>query len=176
MKKVKPRGTETPVYTAPDGTAYYVVDSHAAGRLFLDVQSPSHAPQHVAHQKVREAGPLRTITLGAKKVAQEPLDKDFDDAAVYTIDVPQTQGLLTISYQGDCARLYADGRLVADNFYNGRPFLYGLWRLPAGVSKLELRILPIQADMPVYFPREADTTPGERLLDVSIADVPAFAR
>ena len=176
MKKVKPRGTETPVYTAPDGTAYYVVDSHAAGRLFLDVQSPSHAPQHVAHQKVREAGPLRTISLGAKKVAQEPLDKDFDDAAVYTIDVPQTHGLLTISYQGDCARLYADGRLVADNFYNGRPFLYGLWRLPAGVSKLELRILPIQADMPVYFPREADTTPGERLLDVSIADVPAFAR
>ena len=176
MKKVKPRGTETPVYTAPDGTAYYVVDSHAAGRLFLDVQSPSHAPQHVAHQKVREAGPLRTITLGAKKVAQEPLDKDFDDAAVYTIDVPQTQGLLTISYQGDCARLYADGRLVADNFYNGRPFLYGLWRLPAGVSKLELRILPIQADMPVYFPREADTTPGERLLDVSIAAMPAFAR
>ena len=176
MKKVKPRGTETPVYTAPDGTAYYVVDSHAAGRLFLDVQSPSHAPQHVAHQKVREAGPLRTITLGAKKVAQEPLDKDFDDAAVYTIDVPQTHGLLTISYQGDCARLYADGRLVADNFYNGRPFLYGLWRLPAGVSKLELRILPIQADMPVYFPREADTTPGERLLDVSIADMPAFAR
>ena len=176
MKKVKPRGTETPVYTAPDGTAYYVVDSHAAGRLFLDVQSPSHAPQHVAHQKVREAGPLRTITLGAKKVAQEPLDKDFDDAAVYTIDVPQTQGLLTISYQGDCARLYADGRLVADNFYNGRPFLYGLWRLPAGVSKLELRILPIQADMPVYFPREADTTPGERLLDVSVAAMPAFAR
>lgn len=176
MKKVKPRGTETPVYTAPDGTAYYVVDSHAAGRLFLDVQSPSHAPQHVVHQKVREAGPLRTITLGAKKVAQEPLDKDFDDAAVYTIDVPQTQGLLTISYQGDCARLYADGRLVADNFYNGRPFLYGLWRLPAGVSKLELRILPIQADMPVYFPREADTTPGERLLDVSVAAMPAFAR
>ena len=176
MKKVKPRGTETPVYTAPDGTAYYVVDSHAAGRLFLDVQSPSHAPQHVAHQKVREAGPLRTITLGAKKVAQEPLDKDFDDAAVYIIDVPQTQGLLTISYQGDCARLYADGRLVADNFYNGRPFLYGLWRLPAGVSKLELRILPIQADMPVYFPREADTTPGERLLDVSVAAMPAFAR
>lgn len=176
MKKVKPRGAETPVYTAPDGTAYYVVDSHAAGQLFLDVQSPSHAPQHVAYQKVSEAGPLRTITLGAKKVAQEPLDKDFDDAAVYTIDVPQTQGLLTISYQGDCARLYADGCLVADNFYNGRPFLYGLWRLPAGVSKLELRILPIQADMPVYFPREADTTPGERLLDVSVADVPTFAR
>lgn len=176
MKKVKPRGAEIPVYTAPDGTAYYVVDSHAAGRLFLDVQSPSHAPQHVAHQKVREAGPLRTITLGAKKVAQEPLDKDFDDAAVYTIDVPQTQGLLTISYQGDCARLYADGRLIADNFYNGRPFLYGLWRLPAGVSKLELRILSIQADMPVYFPREADTTPGERLLDVSVADVPTPVR
>jgi hypothetical protein len=101
-------------------------------------------------------------------VAEEPLDCDFDDAAVYTIDLPAERGLLTIDYQGDCARLYADGRLIDDNFYNGRPFQYGLWRLPAGVKQLELRILPIQQDMPVYFPREADTTPGEKVVKVTM--------
>ena len=66
------------------------------------------------------------------------------------------------------ARLYADGRLVADNFYYGRPFLYGLWRLPQGVSKLELRILPLQQDAPVYLPREADKTPGEAVIKMEL--------
>jgi hypothetical protein len=46
--------------------------------------------------------------------------------------------------------------------------LYGLWRLPDGCNELELRILPMQKDMPVYFPREADTTPGEKVVDISI--------
>ena len=76
--------------------------------------------------------------------------------------------LLNIEYQGDCARLYADGRLVADNFQYGRPFLYGLWRLPAGVKELELRILPMQSDMPVYLPREADKTPGESVKSITV--------
>jgi len=52
---------------------------------------------------------------------------------------------------------------VADNFYNGRPFFMGLWRLPEDCRELELRILPLQENMPVYFPREADTTPGEEV-------------
>lgn len=69
-----------------------------------------------------------------------------------------------IHYRGDCARLYADGKLVGDNFFNGRPFLMGLWRLPKDCEKLELRILPLQKDMPVYFPRESDSAKtGEAL-------------
>ena len=70
------------------------------------------------------------------------------------------------------ARLYADGRLVADNFYYGRPFLFGLWRLPRGTKELELRILPLQKDMPVYLPREADKTPGEEVLKVELINTP----
>ena len=73
------------------------------------------------------------------------------------------QQLMQIRYRGDVARLYANGRLIGDNFYNGRPFLMGLWRVPSSVSELELRILPLQQGMPVYFPREADTTPGEEV-------------
>ena len=185
LKGVKAQGTTKPVYTANDGTEYYLLDSETAGRLFLENNPPStiHYPQSTLHnqlssthnpsstihyKKVREAGRLRTITIGAKNVAEEPLDCDFDDAAVYTIDLPAERGLLTIDYQGDCARLYANGRLIDDNFYNGRPFQYGLWRLPAGVKQLELRILPIQQDMPVYFPREADTTPGEKVVKVTM--------
>ena len=46
--------------------------------------------------------------------------------------------------------------------------LYGLWRLPEDAKKLELRILPLQENMPVYFPAEADTTPGEEVMNISL--------
>lgn len=36
------------------------------------------------------------------------------------------------------------------------------------VTGLELRILPLQKDMPVYFPKEADITPGESLDSLSL--------
>ncbi len=149
---------------------------------------------NLQYTKVREAGPLRRIVKGKAKVAEAPSEEDWQQAAVYHITLPadssiyaHPQGgeseaakLLRITYQGDCARLYgvmyADGPhpkrgqrvLLADNFQYGRPFLYGLWRLPQGVKTLELRILPMQADAPVYLPREADKTPGERVKQVSL--------
>jgi hypothetical protein len=58
--------------------------------------------------------------------------------------------------------------LIADNFYYGRPFLYGLWRLPKDCSQLELRILPLQPDAPIYLPREADKNAGEQVYSVEI--------
>jgi hypothetical protein len=120
------------------------------------------------------AAPPRTITIGVNKVAEEPTDADFEKAAIYTITLPTqhpsptTHHLLTINYRGDVARLYANGQLIDDNFYNGRPFQYGLWRLPEGCHELELRILPLQKNMPVYFPREADTSPGEAVTSITI--------
>ena len=132
--------------------------------------------------KQREAATARPITIGVNKVAEEPTDADFEQAAVYTITLPShlltsspshlltssPSPLLTITYRGDVARLYANGKLIDDNFYNGRPFQYGLWRLPEGCRELELRRLPLQKDMPVYFPREADTSPGEAVYSVTI--------
>ena len=35
-------------------------------------------------------------------------------------------------------------------------------------SQLELRIIPLQKDMPVYFPREADIAPGEEIKRVVV--------
>ncbi len=156
MRHVKPRGLDRPIHKN-----YYLLTRREAERLFLPDEALV-APQKVAYTKVKAAGPLRTIAKGVQGVAMEPTDADFLQAAVYEVDLPTDRRcLLDIDYRGDCARLYADGKLVADNFYNGRHFQYGLWRLPEGVTRLELRILPLQPDEPVYFPQEADTTPGE---------------
>ena len=167
LKNVKAKGLEKPVYKN-----YYLLTSEQAGRLFLDEEAKLDiAIKAPIINKVKEAALLRTITIGVNKVAEEPSDKDFEQAAVYTIDLPEISGegrLLNIDYRGDVARLYANGKLIDDNFYNGRPFQYALWRLPKDCRQLELRILPLQKDMPIYFPREADTTPGEQVKQISI--------
>ena len=164
LKNVKPLGLKKPVYGN-----LYLLTRQDAEHLFLDESQEEATPVTVKYNKVREAGPLRQIPIGVQKVAEEPVDEDFEQAAVYKIQLPAlTSSILSITYRGDVARLYADGKLVADNFYYGRPFLFGLWRLPEGVKELELRILPLQKDAPVYLPREADKTPGEEVLKVEI--------
>ena len=171
LKNLKAKGTDVPVYKN-----YYLLTSEQAERLFLgeEVNDDVTCPSPVI-KKVKEAGALRTITIGLNKAAEGPVDEDFEQAAVYTIDLPNDSSLFTlhpallnIDYRGDVARLYADGKLLDDNFYNGRPFQYALWRLPKDCHQLELRILPLQKDMPVYFPREADKTPGEQVNQVTI--------
>ncbi len=189
LKNVKPRGTAKPVYGN-----IYLLTKHEAEHLFLDTPAPSTpappyprtpesstpAPPYprtsdlqVKTLLVREMGKLRQIPIGAQRVAEEPTDEDFEQAAIYKLSLPSglsslPRCLLSITYQGDCARLYADGCLIADHFQYGRPFLYGLWRLPENCSELELRILPLQMNAPVYLPREADKTLGERVMSVKI--------
>ena len=171
LKNVKAKGPDVPVYQN-----YYLLTSEQAERLFLNEEDTFHSSLFTLDfKKMKEADALRTIPIGVNKVAEEPVDEDFEQAAVYTIDLPENYSLisnhyslLNIEYRGDVARLYANGKLIDDNFYNGRPFQYALWRLPKGCKQLELRILPLQKDMPVYFPREADTTPGEQVMKVTI--------
>ena len=160
MKNVKVRGTEKPVYGN-----LYLLDCVEAERLFLEPE-PIVMTDLATIRKIKEAGPLRKISMGAQRVAEEPSDEDFDQAAVYRITLPELpagakEPLMKFDYQGDCARLYANGKLIADHFQYGRPFLYGLWRLSQDTKELELRILPLQKDAPVYMPKEANKTPGE---------------
>ncbi len=169
LKPVKSRGTQKPIYKN-----YYLLTEKDAEQLFLpfpEIPPVEAGTRDVTYSKAKNAGPLRTITIGMQNVAEEPTDSDFDNAAVYKIDIPAgSKGLLDINYHGDCARLYADGKLIDDNFYNGRHFQYGLWRLPEGTTTLELRILPMQKDEPVYFPKEADTAPGEEVNSITIKE------
>ena len=175
LKNVKPRGTSRPVCEN-----IYLLTEAEANRLFLanvtkgkeslrSAQRDAFPRKNLHWEKVKAAGPQRKIVVGAKKVAEAPSDEDFDAAAVYTITLPDSlNSLMTIRYRGDVARLYADGKLIDDNFYNGRPFCYALSRLPKGCRQLELRILPLQANMPVYLPREADKTPGETVISITV--------
>ena len=168
MRDVKAAGPDRPVYGN-----YYLLTPDQASRLFLEERQAVSTPAVPTFAKVSEAGAPRTITMGVNKAAEEPSDADFGSAAVYMIEnlpAPADRAgmLMKIDYRGDVARLYCNGRLIADNFYNGRPMLMGLWRLPSDASTLELRILPLQSDMPVYFPAEADTTPGEELRAIAI--------
>ena len=193
LRNLKPRGTAKPVHAN-----IYLLSQHDAEHLFLPAPVPSpsaadtsYASISVSFNKLQDAGPLRTITKGRAKVASAPTEEDWQQAAVYRITLPSDSSLenhssliihegsseqararhsslLRITYRGDCARIYANGKLVADNFYYGRPFLYGLWRLPEETSQLELRILPLQPDASIYLPREADRTPGEAVLKVEL--------
>ena len=174
LRNAKALSTSKPVYKN-----IYLLTKDEAEHLFLDEEEKVNGEKcstDVVYNKVREAGPLRKITIGARQVAEEPQDEDFEQAAVYRIQLPedftplttQFSPLLKIDFRGDVARLYADGHLIADHFYYGRPFLYGLWRLPEGTRELELRILPLQANAPIYLPREADKTPGEEVKSITI--------
>ncbi len=170
LKNVKPQGLSRPVYRN-----IYLLDASEADRLFLEdktVSIPAHLPKIA---KISEAGAPREITIGVNKVAEEPSDADFEAAAVYSITGLPPAGsregkMLEITYRGDVARLYCGGRLIADSFYYGRPMLMGLWRVPDDCEELELRILPLQGNMPVYFPSEADTTPGEEVTGIAIVE------
>ena len=170
LRNVKPRGTEKPFYK----NLYLLTQQQAEvfGMEAAAAQPAETAP--VEWRRVKEAGPLRTVKKGKARVAEAPSEEDWQQAAVYNISLSSSPyggdrgGLLSITYQGDCARLYADGKLVADNFQYGRPFLYGLWRLPAECSKLQLFILPLQKEIPVYLPREADKRVGESVVAVKV--------
>ena len=108
--------------------------------------------------KTKDAAAPREIPMGAQKVAAMPTNEDFDAAAVWNLDFSKVQSsmfnvqFLKIDYAGDCARIYADGKLVMDNFWNGKPMLVRMSDL-AG-KKVELRILPLRKDAPIYLQKE----------------------
>lgn len=167
LKNLKPRGLDKPIYKN-----IYLITRKEAEHFDLTVPEINLSEQEVAFTKVQEAGNLRTIKKGKAKVAEAPSEEEWKQAAVYTIDLSslttRQEALLQILYQGDCARLYANGKLIADNFQYGRPFLYGLWRLPQEVTHLKLHILPTQEGAPIYLPREADKRAGESVKSIKV--------
>ena len=126
--------------------------------------------EQVAYTKVQDSKGLRQVTLGSQKVAAAPVDKDFENAAVWEINGQwsMVNGYLQINYRGDVARVYADGQLVEDNYWNGKPMLVRMSDLVG--KRVELRILPLGKDFPIYLQREQrallDATPGGQLLSL----------
>lgn len=108
--------------------------------------------------KIQAAAAPREIPKGKQKVASMPEDSDFDKAAIYIIGVDSAlaaqsdSAFLEINYEGDCARVYADGKLVEDNFWNGKPMLVRVSDLVG--KNVKLRILPLRKDAPIYLQKE----------------------
>jgi hypothetical protein len=110
-----------------------------------------------------------------------PDGADFRDAAAWTLQIPAQpmDGIsdiyLRIRYAGDVARLSLDGRLLDDDFYNGRTWEIGLKRfLPETFGKkLEVSVLPLPRKAPIYLdarawaPMNADGQTG-KVLDVEL--------
>jgi hypothetical protein len=115
---------------------------------------------------VVEVAPVRS-GAGTANALSAMNESAWTNAAVWRVRVPQSiaasESLLRFQYVGDVARLYARGRLVLDNFYNGQPFDVPLWRLtPAELSSLEIHILPLRPGQPGRVPEAAapDFKPG----------------
>lgn len=129
--------------------------------------------------EVKKADAPRVVPMGRQAVAAQPVEEDFAKAAVYTINY-DTSGInnydnlfLCINYRGDVARVYADGRLVADNFWNGKE----MWVRMADLvgKKVELKILPLRKDAPVYFQKEQkamiEAAKGDYMLGLDSVEV-----
>lgn len=155
---------ELGVLPAPSGMACggLTLETTGDGAFSSFVLPPPPTPCNLARvraEPVREAGPLRQIRPGpiADPMAQAPEEADFAAAAAWRIHLPvdldfAADPILRIAYVGDVARLLLDGRLLADDYYNGRPLEFGLRRHGRAVlsGELVLEILPLQRNAPIY--------------------------
>ncbi|MFZ0734287.1 MAG: beta-galactosidase [Candidatus Sulfotelmatobacter sp.] len=112
-------------------------------------------------KKIADPGTDPPLKMG-KEIVLMPEDSAFDRAAKWRIHIPDVKSdtvsdlLIRITYQGDIARVYADGKLLTDDFYSGQPWVIGLPRTyTEPLNTLELRILPLQSAAPIYLPSAA---------------------
>ena len=136
-----------------------------AGRDGVFVSYTAKVPQkqvRVRWERIRAAPPSAPVKRG-KYNAVTPTDSDFEKAGVWRIQVPAhaLDGLsdvfLRVDYFGDVGRLYAGPRLLNDDFYKGTTWEIGLKRFAAEAfgKNLELKIMPLRKDAPIYLPAGA---------------------
>lgn len=157
-----PSGLTAEMYPALDKPGGDFVDARRDG-IFQTYKTQIQPVELTATvDKIADPGtdpPLKT----GKETVLIPDDSAFDDAARWRIHIPNLESkmvsdvMLRITYQGDIARIYDDGKLVTDDFYFGRPWVIGLREISQGrrSQTLELRILPLQSEANIYLPRDA---------------------
>jgi len=127
-------------------------------------------------EKIRGALPSVPVKLGRRfewresGVASAPDDGTFERAGLWRVSLPKdaVEGLsdafLDIRYVGDAGRLYGGDLLLDDNFFNGTPWEIGLKRFDPQMLAhgLDLKILPLRKDAPIYLPASARPDFGGR--------------
>lgn len=140
-------------------------------------------PAPLTFEKIRDADPIgpvplfNAVTWRKVEIALAPSDSAWAGAARYRFSVPAaaldsvSDVLLEIRYVGDVARLYAGDRLLNDNFYNGTPWRVSARRYREEILRgnLELRILPLRGDAPIYIPGGVLGFAGQRAELISIS-------
>jgi hypothetical protein len=157
--------------------------SHADG-IFQDFipSAPSENVPQVSFTETQKPGPLRKINLGAieKPVAMAPVDADFAAAAVWTVTLPANIDLandpiLRIHYVGDVARVMLNGKFITDDFYNGNGFDIGLRRHAPEIlnGKLQIAILPLQKDAPIFMadPARPDFGGADSVVNIQSVEI-----
>ncbi len=118
----------------------------------------------VDFKPTQSAGSAQPAKMSRRRVAMEPTDDDFSQAAIWSLHFPadllshpNARPFLKITYAGDVARLYAGARFADDNFYKGPAWEVGLWRFtPEELAKgLDLKILPLRSDTPLFLEKSA---------------------
>ena len=172
------------LYPAPERSVAEFRDAGVEG-IFHMYQARVQPVSLTANvEKQSGPGPDPPRKLG-KEIALMPDESAFDSAATWRVEAPAVESnivsdlLMRIRYRGDIARLYARGKLVTDNFYYGQNWTVSLGRISPDLVRgpLELRILPLRADEPVYFPPAVGPAipPGESIAEVGdISLVPIY--
>lgn len=184
-KPLKINGQSLTVLSPERARQAYVIDGemhygdgilYKNGTHIMQEQWLTDTDIQISCTQMKKEGAIRTVSMGSQNVAHQPEDSEFEAAATWSVDLSALFAkynndeldnlFLEIDYRGDCARLYADDRLVADNFWNGKPMAVRVSDLID--KRIELKILPLRKDAPIYLQREQravlDAAPGEYLL------------
>jgi hypothetical protein len=184
MRSSDPSELKFGILPKPDHAPSGFTAAGHAGSFELYARHVSPVKVTAKVEKLRDADPRAPVPMG-KKVAQAPDDEAFDGAARWVIRIPPVESkevknvFLQISYEGDVARVYDRGKLFTDNFFKGTPWAIGLAPLMAREAdpELELRILPLRKDAPIYLPagaRPAFPSSGEVAVLKDVQVIPEY--
>ena len=144
VRRLRPDG-ECWIGVEKDGKIERILDGHK----LAGCRPPSAECRRLSTADLKclkGAGTPPPVAIGPNGVAMPPEEGAWNAAAEYEVPFECGDAILEISYEGDMARLYADGKLVQDDFWKGRPIRYALRRLPAGTKGLVLKVLPWAED------------------------------
>ena len=143
-----------PLHLTMDGKN---VKGHADGDFirYSDVAAVK-APANITCTLLKRAN----LTLAAKMYPMIRKNWNTDAVTRWHVNIPLRDRslplLLRIHYIGNVLRVYAGGKLIVDDFYNGKPLDFPLDRIPLRLrGDIELRMLPLFAHSPVTLPPQA---------------------
>jgi hypothetical protein len=118
---------------------------------------------HAAVEEMQPAGAARSVPIAPsvpsrkQGMAMQPEDADFEQAGVWRVRLPAGVDpgrdiRLRVRYTGDVLRAYLGDKLIADDFYDARPFELGLRRFGPAIYQngFVLKVLPLREDAPIY--------------------------